>query len=176
MRLTAPEGSGDLFTRDSFKNYVFEFEFRFGKECNSGVKYKLARPNGKGWLGLEYQVQDDANVADGQIANRKIASVFDVLPATELKNVPAAPTEAAPTGDFRSGKIVVCGRNVEHWLDGERVLAFEIGSETWNAGKANGKFKNQKTFGEVESSPILLQCHGYPVDYRNVKIREILAD
>jgi len=176
LRLTDPKQGKDLLTKDSFADYILEFEWRFGRECNSGVKYKIEQPNERGWVGLEYQVQDDANVEDGKIANRKIASLFDVLAAkasTKSDEYPA-PTKAEPDGKFRRGKIVVVGKRVEHWIDDENVLTFEIGSDAWNEGKSQSKFKNQKNFGLVESSPILLQAHGYPIDFKSVKIK-ILA-
>ncbi|MGI6401343.1 MAG: 3-keto-disaccharide hydrolase [Thermoguttaceae bacterium] len=173
--LVDPDNGGDIITKDVFDNYVFSFEWRFGLECNSGVKYKIEQPNGKGWVGLEYQVQDDAHVEDGKIDNRKIASLFDVLAAKESTRASEypAPTEAAPSGKFRGGKIVVAGLHVEHWLDDECVLAFEIGSDEWSAAKAKSKFRNQKNFGLVESSPLLLQCHGYPVEFRNLKLQKL---
>ena len=175
LKLVDPSVAGDIITAETFDDYVFQFEWRFGRECNSGVKYKIVQPNGRGWLGLEYQIQDDANVEDGKIPSRKIASVFDVLPAQAslIADQYPAPTGAAPEGEFRKGKIVVVGDKVEHWIDDQRVLAFTIGSKEWNEGKAGGKFKNQKEFGLVKASPILLQAHGYPVEFRNLTIQTL---
>ncbi len=176
LRLTDPAQGKDLLTKDSFADYILEFEWRFGRACNSGVKYKIEQPNDRGWVGLEYQIQDDANVEDGKVDDRKIASLFDVLAArasTKNDEYPA-PTTDEPDGNFRRGKIVVVGKRVEHWIDDEKVLEFEIGSDAWNEGKAQSKFKNQKNFGLVDSSPILLQAHGFPVDFKSVKIK-ILA-
>ena len=173
LKLVDPNAARDIITSEKFGDYVFQFEWRFGRECNSGVKYKIVQPNGRGWLGLEYQIQDDANVEDGKVPARKIASVFDVLPAQAslISDQFPAPTGAAPEGEFRKGKIVVVGDKVEHWIDDQRVLAFTIGSKEWNDGKSNGKFKNQKEFGLVKESPILLQAHGYPVEFRNLTIQ-----
>lgn len=173
--LTDPQNGGDLLTRDAFDNFVFSFEWRFGLGCNSGVKYKIERPNEKGWLGLEYQIQDDANVEDGKIPKRRIASLFDMFEAetsSKASDYPS-PTEKSPSGNFRSGKIVVKGNRVEHWIDGECVLTFEIGSDEWNEAKDNSKFKNQKKFGLVESSPLLLQCHGHPIEFRNLRLLKL---
>lgn len=177
LRLVDPHGGRDLLTKESFSNYILTFEWRFGKECNSGIKYKIEQPNQRGWIGLEYQIQDDLNVDDGRIANRKIASLFDMLAAKESSQNSKypAPITNEPSGDFRQGKIVVFENQVEHWLDGEKVLAFSIGTNEWEAAKKQSKYKTQKNFGLVSSSPILLQAHGYPIDFKSVTI-QILSD
>ncbi len=174
LRLVNPENGNDIITSQSFDSFIFTFEWRLGRGCNSGVKYKIERSE-NGWIGLEYQIQDDANVEDGIINDRKIASLFDVLPAVPSSKAGdyPLPTEIAPIGDFRQGKIIVAGSHVEHWLDDECVLRFEIGSSEWNDAKRDSKFKNRQNFGLVESSPILLQCHGHPVDFRNLKIQKL---
>ena len=175
LRLVDPENGNDIITNQSFDSYVLTFEWRFGRGCNSGVKYKVEKPNENGWVGLEYQIQDDANVEDGKIDDRRIASLFDVFPAAPSNKAGdyPPPTTAEPAGSFRSGKIIVAGAHVEHWLDNERVLSFEIGSSEWDVAKKESKFKNQRHFGLVESSPILLQCHGYPIDFRNLKLQKL---
>lgn len=126
---------------------------------------------------MEYQIQDDAHVEDGKVNNRKIASLFDVFPAKEssqASNYPP-PLTREPNGDFRQGKIVVFGNNVEHWIDGEKVLEFTIGSNEWNGAKSQSKFKNQKNFGLIATSPILLQAHGYPIDFRSIRIQTLTS-
>ena len=173
LRLVNPENGNDIITDQSFDSYIFTFEWRFGQCCNSGVKYKIENPNENGWVGLEYQIQDDANVEDGKVDDRRIASLFDVFPAVPSSKADdyPPPTTVEPVGNFRRGKIIVTGSHVEHWLDDERVLSFEIGSSEWDVAKKESKFKNQRHFGLVESSPILLQCHGYPIDFRNLKLQ-----
>lgn len=172
--LTDPENGEDILTQESFQDYVLTFEWRFGRECNSGVKYKI-QSNGKSWGGLEYQIQDDANVEDGKIAKRTIASLFDVLPAKKSSKAEEfpEPQNKEPCGEFRRGKIVVVGSQVEHWIDDELVLAFTIGDPEWTNAKNESKFKNSKNFGLTQNSPILFQAHGSPVEFKEIAIQTL---
>jgi len=158
-------GSGDIFTKEHYENYILEFDWSHGEKCNSGVKYKMFKSGG-GWLGLEYQIQDDANVADGKIPKLTTAGVFDVL-------APSSEAKVKPLGEINKGKIVVCGDYVEHWLNDVKVLTFEIGSDDWNAKKAASKFKDATQYGPTKVGPIMLQDHNSPIRFQRVVLRPL---
>jgi hypothetical protein len=65
----------------------------------------------------------------------------------------------------------VKGNNVEHWLNGSKVLAYELGSDALKEHIAKSKFKGMKSFGVKVASPILLQDHNDEFAFRNIKIR-----
>lgn len=168
-----PRG-GDIVTRDSYASFEFAFEFRLTEAANSGVKYlvdlEASRKSGAG-LGMEYQVLDDAKHPDalkGVDGNRKTASLYDILPVKGEKKL-------CPPGEWNSGRIVVRGAHVEHWLNGIKVLEFDRDSEAFKAAVAQSKFKGMPGFGQRKDGPIVIQDHQDEVAYRNLKIR-VLAD
>lgn len=67
------------------------------------------------------------------------------------------------------------GKHIEHWMNGEKIVDFTIGSEPWNAAKAAGKFGKNEQFAAAPSGRIGLQDHGNLVWYRNIKIRTLPA-
>jgi hypothetical protein len=77
-----------------------------------------------------------------------------------------------PAGEWNSSRIVVRGARVEHWLNGQNVLTYELGSEAVKAGLATSKFKDQPGFGEKIAGHIMLTYHQDECWYRNLKIRE----
>jgi hypothetical protein len=130
----------------------------------SGIKYYFD-PKVNGGTTLEYQVLDAAHpdAAKGRDGNRKIGSFYDVMPAADKPLKPA--------GEWNSSRILVQGSHVEHWLNGEKVVAFERGSEAFRAAVAQSKFSKFPNWGEQASGHILLQDHQDKVSYRNIKIK-----
>jgi hypothetical protein len=63
--------------------------------------------------------------------------------------------------------------NVQHWLNGVKVLEFQRGSNDYRAHVAAGKFKDTPAFGEAAKGRILLQDHGDAVSFRSIKVRTL---
>ncbi len=161
---------GDIVTREQFVSYEFRFEWSIEPGGNSGVKYFIDESRDGGAIGHEYQLLGPRSRAEA-VRNLKhaTASFYDV----------AAPSTNAlprPPGEWNSSRIVVRGTDVEHWLNGELVLAYRLGSEAIRDGIAASKFKDVPRFGTAFPHPILLQDHGGDVRFRNLKIRPLEVD
>jgi hypothetical protein len=173
---------GDIITRERFSNFELKVDFKTSTKCNSGIKY-FVQPNldpisGTGAttavgsaIGLEFQILDDATHPDaklGRDGNRTFGSLYDLIPAAATKN-------PNPIGQWNSARIVVKGKHVEHWLNDVKILEYERGTPAFRDLVAQSKYKTIPGFGEWPDGHILLQEHGSPVAYRNVKIR-VLSD
>ena len=80
-----------------------------------------------------------------------------------------------PVGEWNKVRIVVEGNHVEHWLNGVKVVEYELGSDALKAAVAKSKFKNAPGFGEKIKGHIMLTDHGDECGFRNIKIRELSA-
>ena len=82
-------------------------------------------------------------------------------------------THVKPPGEINTSRILVKGNHVEHWLNGEKVLEYECGSDVVKAAVAASKFKNVEGFGNKVKAHLLLQDHHSEVWFQNVKLREL---
>jgi hypothetical protein len=167
--------AGDILTTRKYANFELSVDFRITPGANSGIKYFVDpafTPGHEGHgsdVGFEYQVLDDALHPDakkGLNGDRTVASLYDMIPADKSKPI-------HPVGEWNTARIVVRGTHGEHWLNGVKVVEYDRATPQFRAIVAASKFHVYPHFGEANSGYLLLQDHGFPVSFRNIKIREL---
>ncbi len=159
---------GDLYTAREYGDFELSFEWKVAAAGNSGVKYRVISYAGKGFLGPEYQLLDDARHPDGKIGpQRQTASLYDLFaPDAESKKL-------KPAGEWNSTRIIARGTRLEHWLNGAKVLEVDTASEAFKAAYAKSKFKSTPDFALNAKGRIMLQDHGDEAWFRSITIREL---
>jgi hypothetical protein len=156
---------GDIITDEQFENFELSLEWKVGPAGNSGIFYLASEEVGRIFESApEMQVLDDAGHADGASPLTSAGANYGLHP------VPPGVVRAA--GEWNEARIVVRDGHVEHWLNGERVVEYELGSEDWARRVAESKFVEWPTYGQARRGHIGLQDHGDPVWFRNIKVRE----
>ncbi|MFC1652239.1 DUF1080 domain-containing protein [Planctomycetota bacterium] len=168
--LPESERGGGIITVNKYASFELKFDFKIKTGGNSGIKYfideRLKASPGHG-LGLEYAILDDDNWPyDKPDYNRTCGSLYDLVRAPANKPL-------RPVGQWNSGRIVVNGNHLEHWLNGVKVVEIEKGSSLYRDLVSKSKYKNIKGWGEFEQGHILLQDEGPRAAFRNLKIREL---
>lgn len=164
---------GDIITIGQYDSFELQIEWRISPGGNSGVKYLVAEEmvkSGYSGLGFEMQVLDDERHPDakmGKDGNRTASALYDLIaPGNKVLK---------PVGEWNQARLIIRGNLVEHWLNGTKVVEYELGSPQLKSLIAESKYKNIPGFGDVRKGHILLQDHGNEVWFRNIKLRELPA-
>ena len=162
---------GDIVTTKKYRNFMLSVDFQITQGANSGIKYFVDPDMNKGAgsaIGCEFQILDDLRHPDAKLGvkgNRKLGSLYDLIPAPEQKPF--------DINRFNTALVIVRGKHVEHWLNGVKLLEYDRDSQQWNALVAYSKYRDWPNFGNAAEGHILLQDHGDEVRFKNIKIKEL---
>ena len=156
--------AADIITKEKFRNFELSLEWNIAKNGNSGVFYRASEDdNAIYWSAPEMQVLDDVGHPDGQSRLTAAGADYGLYPS------PAGVVKGP--GQWNQVRLVVNGNHVEHWLNGVKVVQYELGSPDWEAKVKASKFAPHPRYGRNAEGYIGLQEHEYPVTFRNIKIR-----
>jgi 3-keto-disaccharide hydrolase len=174
-------GGGDIMTTEQFDDFDFRFEWRIASGGNSGIKYFVLErqgapgarmyvgDDGKSAVGHEYQLLDDDKHPDAKNGPiRQAGALYFLVPPNDAKRL-------KPVGEFNQSRIVVQGKHVEHWLNGAKIVEYELESPALFDAIAKSKYKAIPGFGTKFKTRILLQDHGDEIWFRNLKVRHLQA-
>ncbi len=167
-----PANGGDLMTVDTFRDFELSFEWKVAPGANSGVKYNvsedfsLAHASNHAALGFEYQVLDDSLNEDNKLASHRAGALYDLVAPNNGKHL-------APVGEWNRSRIVFRGMHGEHWLNGEKIVDFDLGTPRMDSLLKASKYHTIQGFADRRAGHIILQDHGDEAFYRDIKIREL---
>ncbi|MEP6550611.1 MAG: DUF1080 domain-containing protein [Gemmatimonadales bacterium] len=167
-----PAAGGDLMTRDTFRDFELAWEWKISRAGNSGVKYNVSEeismanaPNHAA-LGFEYQMLDDSLHEDNKVPSHRAGALYDLIAPNGTKAL-------KPVGEWNSSRIVFRGNHGEHWLNGSRVVVFDLGTPRMDSLLAASKYRSIKGFADRRAGHIVLQDHVDEVSFRNIRIRPL---
>ncbi len=162
-------GGDILFGDKKFKNFELSIDWKASEQGNSGIFYYVREVPGKPiyFAAPEVQILDNDNASDNKIASHLAGSLYDMIPAD--------PKTVNPAGSWNTVVIKVKDGKVTHTMNGTEVLSYTLWTPEWDKMVQNSKFKNFPGFTEgiAREGYIGLQDHGYPIWFRNIKIREL---
>ena len=165
----AAEGGGDIITKKQYDDFELTLEWRVptGQPGNSGIFFNVTEEGEAVYeTGPEMQILNNAVHPDGHDTRTSAGANYALNEPTEVTVMPA--------GMFNYARILVEGNHVEHWLNGVKVVDYELHSPEWEERVAGSKFADWP-YGEADVGHIALQDHGDLVWFRNIKIRPLNA-
>ena len=165
--LTKDSSVDDILTNDQFGDFELALDWRIGTGGNSGLFYRATEEYEKVyWSAPEYQLLDDANAPDGKNRLTSAAAAYGLYAA------PAGVVK--PAGQWNSTRVIARGAHVEHWLNGQKVVQYELWSPDWEAKVKASKFNDWPNYGRSKSGFFAIQGdHDGVLALRNIKIRTL---
>jgi hypothetical protein len=165
--LTKDAQVADLVSRDEFGDFELELEWKIGPGGNSGIFYRGTEEYDHiYWSAPEYQLLDDEKAADNKTRLTCAGAAYALYPSP--------PGHLKPVGEFNATKIVARGAHVEHWLNGVKLLEYELWSPDWDAKVKASKFADYPHFGRAKRGHVGIQGdHAGELAFRNIRVREL---
>lgn len=161
-------GGGDLITKDEYEDFELDMEWKISEGGNSGLLFHVVEAdtlNAVWHSGPEYQLLDNERHPDAQYSNHRAGDNYD-MQAVSKETV-------KPAGEWNATRLVVNNGHVEHWLNGEKVVEYELGSQAWEDSLAQSKFSAHPLYGRAGKGHLALQDHGDQIWFRNIKIKTL---
>jgi hypothetical protein len=154
----------DIVTREEFDDFELQFDWKTPAGGNSGVFFRVNEQATAVYeLAPEFEIRDNAAWTDSP------------FPAGSNYGLHAAARDATkPVGQWNHSSILAEGNHVEHWMNGVKVVEYELFSDDWRGRLQQSGFGRNANFAKSHKGPISLQTYGLEIAFRNIKVRRIV--
>jgi hypothetical protein len=163
--LTRVARAADIVTIDEFGDFELALEWKLPPNGNSGIFYRVTEDDDVMWhVAPEFQLIDNAYkepLKPGQLAGAN----YDLHPPSR--------DATRPIGTWNEARLLVRGAHVEHWLNGVKVVEYELWTDDWERRVRDSKFRDYPRYGRARRGHIGLQEHDSRVAFRNIRIRQL---
>lgn len=170
-------GSGNLYTKKEYGDFVLRFEFAFDREgVNNGIGIRTPMGVDAAYHGMEIQILDhDAPIYKNLRVYQQHGSVYGIIPA---KRVKFPPLRTWNVEEIRAvGDRITVTVNGEVILDGDIREACQGHNVAPDGGKTNPYTVDHKNHPGLFNAAghIGLLGHGAGIKFRNIRIKELPA-
>ena len=165
--LTKTKPVEDIVSKEEFGDFDLQIEWKIGEAGNSGIFYRGTEDEEHiYWTAPEYQLLDDIKASDNKTRLTCAGAAYGLYPSP--------PGHLNPVGQWNLTRIVAKGAHVEHWLNGFKLLEYELWSPDWEAKVKASKFGVWPKYGRMKRGHLAMQGdHTGTLAFRNIKIREL---
>ncbi|MBT5322640.1 MAG: DUF1080 domain-containing protein [Verrucomicrobiales bacterium] len=162
--LVRKPGSGYIWTKKSFGDFVLDLEVKVSSRCNSGIFFRTD-PKNAVQGGFEIQVMDTTGKT--KLGKHDHGAFYDAL-------APSA-NPAKPVGQWDRFIVTCKGPKITVSINGKQVVNANL--DDWTTGNKNPDGSRNKFKTALKDLPrtghIGFQDHGQNVWYRNVYLKKL---
>lgn len=171
-----------LCTRAEYGNFEFAADWRISPTGKSGIFGRSSAASKAPYeLSIEYVIVDDTTLRDDQRTHVAggthgiFCPTFDAQPRDRSDTSSACIRSARPPGQYNSSAMVYDGNIIEHWMNGRKILQFELFSPIYMRNRNN--WAQNPDFGKQAKGALCLQNEVPKIDrpstlwFRNLKVR-----
>jgi hypothetical protein len=135
---------------------------------NTGVFYRITEDDDVMWhTAPEFQIIDNAYNKEPLKPVQLAGANYDLQPPSR--------DVTRPVGSWNQARLLVRGAHVEHWLNGVKVVDYQLWTDAWERRVRESKFSDCPRYARARRGYVGLQDHGDRVRFRNIKIRELTS-
>lgn len=156
----------DLISLELYEDFELEVEWRAGAGAESGILYRVIEDYGPSSdSGLEYQIAGPGQ-AGVEGTKRGTGALYEVqAPQPALGN--------RPVGAYHLSVIRMSKGQIEHWLNGVRLMGVSLDSSEFHQALARSPFKSLPRYGREKTGHVCLQHTGHEISFRSVRVRRL---
>ena len=163
---TIPGHGVDLISENIYKDFELELEWKVSTGGNSGIFYYATEEGDYIYQSApEMQVLDNETHTDGKNSLSSAGALYDLIIPNNVN--------LKPVGEFNKARIKAKGNKIEHWLNGNKVLEYNYGSDAMWDLVAKSKFNTMPFFAKSYEGHIGFQGDHGEIWYRNIRIRKL---
>lgn len=165
----AGDQGGDIISTEQYDNFELSLEWKISANGNSGIFYHTVEDtmyHSPYQTAAEYQILDDVGFTQPVEDWQTTGANYAMHVANDKKKL-------KPVGEWNSTRIIFNKGKVEHWLNGEKIVAFDKFSDDWKEKRNSGKWNDFPDYGKANNGYLGLQDHGDGVWFRAVKVRRL---
>jgi len=157
----ARKGKGNIWTKETFGDFILDLEFKVDKGSNSGVFIRTGNIADFVQTGIEVQIHDTTNGSP----RGACGAIYDCLaPSRNMARKP---------GEWNHYTITCKANKIYVVFNGEEIIDMDL--NLWTEAHKNPDGTPNKSHTAYKDMPrvghIGLQDHGDPVWFRNIKIK-----
>ncbi|PWJ60555.1 HEAT repeat protein [Dyadobacter jejuensis] len=155
-------GSGNLYTKDEYSDFVYRFEFQLTPGANNGLGIRAPLTGDAAYVGTELQILDnDADIYKNLKEYQYHGSAYGIIPAKRgyLK----------PVGEWNYQEVYLKGSHVKVTLNGTVILDGDLAEASKNGTADHRDHPGlQRTSGHIG-----YLGHGNPLRFKNIRILDL---